>query len=135
MTVRLSITYAATDGTMPENVEVEWQDMPSPPVSDVLEVLHAMAAIADRRFVSYEPVDLAPVTHRALVDIDDGMACCLQNDRNDITNGVVPVSMAHNGPDGQTFLGVAVGSVGAGALMQWAPSADGRSKVWRRADG
>lgn len=37
MTVRLSVTYAATDGSMPENVEIEWTD--ETPDTDLMHAL------------------------------------------------------------------------------------------------
>lgn len=41
MTVRLSVTYSATDGSMPENVEIVWEDEAPEPVllSSIVESL------------------------------------------------------------------------------------------------
>lgn len=44
MTVRLSVTYAATDGLMPESIEIEWQDL-SPDAGNV--VLAALDQLLD----------------------------------------------------------------------------------------
>jgi hypothetical protein len=49
MSVRLSVSYAATDGSMPETVEIEWSDMDESAPGVVLVVLdRLLAAPRDR---------------------------------------------------------------------------------------
>lgn len=49
---RISVTYAAADGTVPESMEIEWATRPS---LDVLhEAVHALAAVAGRRDYTVE---------------------------------------------------------------------------------
>lgn len=49
---RISVTYAATDGRVPESMEIEWATRPS---LDVMhEAVNALAAVADRRDYAVE---------------------------------------------------------------------------------
>lgn len=52
---RLSVTYAATDGRVPETMEIEWATRPS--VGVLHEAVQALADVADRRDYA---VELAP---------------------------------------------------------------------------
>lgn len=42
MNLRISVTYPATDGSMPENVEVEWGDVGGPAAGEVSAVLETL---------------------------------------------------------------------------------------------
>lgn len=41
--LRIQATYAATDGSMPEQIEVVWDDAPS--TADVVAVIESLAAL------------------------------------------------------------------------------------------
>lgn len=47
--VQLTATYLATDGSMPEQIEVEWAGRTFPPVNEIAIVVEALARAAHRR--------------------------------------------------------------------------------------
>jgi hypothetical protein len=71
MTVRISVTYAATDGRMPENVEIEWSD--EPPSDDVVKVVSHLMAVPDRGY----SIDL-PATARPELYSIPGLAAAVE---------------------------------------------------------
>lgn len=63
MTVKIHVEYPATDGSMPESVEVEWADEARQ--GDVMAVLDRLLAVAGERSTHYTtkpPAGLVPVS-------------------------------------------------------------------------
>jgi hypothetical protein len=47
--VRLTASYAATDGSCPESVEIDWDDNTAPPTADdLVRLIDALASVPRR---------------------------------------------------------------------------------------
>lgn len=140
MTVRLEISYDATDGSVPSNVAVEWDTDTHAPTSDaIIGIIDGVARIAERSRVSYavlnrdepEPATNAGTASgfRAYTDIKAGHVCCL---RAGSQTDVVPIGLGDSPT--REFNAVAVEDIAAGESMVFAAAPSGDKHVWRRAE-
>lgn len=135
MTVRISVTYPATDGSMPENVEVEW-DLPGSeiPHDAFLRVLIALLTAPGNRAA---PFDSGPLGFRAWADISVGQWAGALAPGDDVHPLGVPGRSIDGIPtDKYSHLGVAVTDLKRGDTLTWGPSEDMSVKTmtWRKAE-
>jgi hypothetical protein len=155
MTVRLEITYDASDGVTPASVVAEWGEGDTPPgVDGLIRLVEGVAAVADRRSVAYAtaggPWDLSGFQAQASAGRDRREQQKTQPDANtpgfraavDIVAGarcwIRPgsdgeVEMAPNRVVASEFLGLAEDDFTEGEALLWAAAPTGKAHIWRRA--
>ena len=106
MSLRLSVTYPATDGSMPESVELEWQDA-IPPARELLPLLNRLLTAPAERLADTR-AESAP--ERLWSEVTCCRAACDHPRRNHIGRGVCSVCGGDRCPSYVDPLDVMIGT-------------------------
>lgn len=138
MTVRLEISYDATDGVTPSAVSLEWNGADEPTADDLIRIIQGVGRIAALGRSQYATTSVPPPAYtgpevdgyRAYVALKAGQICCL---RAGSETDVVPLGLG-NSPT-QECVGPAIEDIPAGFPLLWGahPTDMGvKTYIWRK---
>jgi hypothetical protein len=127
MTVRIAVAYAATDGRLPESVEVEWHGIDAVTTDDVVTVLDRLLA-APAKASPWAEADAAMPFMAAEPLTRGTWAGCVMDRHSVVGVGDRTTGVMHRG--------LVEEDLPRGALLVWgAPTdLDMKEMTWRRAD-